>query len=88
MDADKKFSWSLNKDGSIKELEQHMKVKLGDDDTDDETEDENEQNVKAKFNSKKNQTKIKSGNPETEQTILGLVLLKMSTNNGSLVISY
>jgi hypothetical protein len=88
VDAEKKFSWSLNKDGTIKELEQHMKIKQGHDETEDETEDENKQDVKAKFDSKKNQTKIKSENPETKETLSGMILLKMSTDDGNLIITH
>jgi Tol biopolymer transport system component len=74
----KSFEWSTNKDGTIKELEQKMKVGKGN----------SKQEVKAKFDSKKNQTKIKSENPKMEETLPGLVLLKMSTSNGNLVISH
>ncbi len=77
VDAEKNFSWSLNKDGSIKELEQKMTV--GKDD---------KQKVQAKYDSKKLQTKIESKNPKLKETLSGMVLLKMSTNNGSLVLSY
>lgn len=77
VDAEKKFSWSLNKDDSIKELEQKMIVGKHD-----------KQKVEAEYNLKKNQTKIESKNPKSKETLPGMVLLKMSTNNGSLVISH
>ena len=77
VDAEKKFEWSLNKNGSIKELEQKMTV--GKDD---------KQKVEAKYDSKKNQTKIESKHPKSKETLTGMILLKMSTSNGSLIISH
>ena len=77
VDAEKNFSWSLNKDGSIKELEQKMTV--GKDD---------KQKVEAKYDSKKNQTKIESEHPKLKETLTGMILLKMSTSNGNLIISH
>lgn len=77
VDAKKKFSWSLNKDGSIKELEQKMTVGKHD-----------KQKVEAEYNLKKNQTKIESKNPKSKEILPGMILLKMNTNNGNLVISH
>jgi hypothetical protein len=74
----KSFEWSLDKNGSIKELEQTMKVGKG----------KSEHKVSAKFDAKKNQTKIKSEKPKLKETLPGLVLLKMNTENGKLVISH
>jgi hypothetical protein len=80
--ATEHFEWSLNKNGAIKELEQKMTVGKG----------KIKQEVEAKYDLKKGsptgQTKIKSENPKAEETLSGLVLLKMSTNNGSLMISH
>jgi type VI secretion system secreted protein Hcp len=74
--ATKHFEWSTAKDGSIKELEQKMTVGKG----------KIKQEVEAKFDLKKNQTKIEYKNPKSKETLPGMVLLKMSTNNGNLVI--
>ncbi|HSA98161.1 MAG TPA: Ig-like domain-containing protein, partial [Candidatus Nitrosotenuis sp.] len=74
--ATKSFEWSLNKNGSIKELEQKMTVGQG----------KTKQDVEAKYDSKKNQTKIKSEKPRSERTESGMVLLQMHTDNGNLVI--
>ena len=76
-DAEKKFEWSQNKDGSIKELEQKMTV--GKDD---------KYKVEAKYHSKYDQTKIESKYPKSKETLPGMVLLQMWTNNGNLVISH
>jgi len=46
------------------------------------------QEMDAKYDSKKNQTKIESNNPKSKEILPGLVLLKMATSNGSLVISH
>jgi hypothetical protein len=74
----KSFEWSVTKDGSIKELEQMMKVGKG----------HSEQKVKAKFDAQKNQTIIQSEKPKLKETLPGLVLLKMNTVNGNLVITH
>jgi hypothetical protein len=74
----KSYEWSVAKDGSIKELEQIMEVGKG----------HSEQKVKAKFDAKKNQTIIQSGKPKLTETLPGLVLLKMNTVNGNLVITH
>jgi type VI secretion system secreted protein Hcp len=74
--ATKHFEWSAAKDGSVKELEQKMTVGKG----------KIKQEVEAKFDLKKNQTKIEYKNPKLKETLPGMVLLKMSTNNGNLVI--
>jgi hypothetical protein len=74
----KAFEWSLDKNGSIKELTQKMTV----------GKDKSKQQVEAKYDSKKDTTKIESKNPKSKETISGMVLLKMSTNNGNLVISH
>jgi type VI secretion system Hcp family effector len=74
----KAFEWSLNKDGTIKELEQKMTAKDG----------KSKQEVKAKYSYKKDQTKIDSEKPKTKLTKQGLALLQMHTANGKLVIKY
>ena len=75
--AEKKFEWSQNKDGSIKELEQKMTVGYDD-----------KYKVEAKYHSKYDQTKIESKYPKLKETLPGMVLLQMWTNNGNLVISH
>jgi len=74
--ATKYFEWSLGKNGSIKELEQKMTVGQG----------KTKHEVEAKYDSKKNQTKIKSEKPRSERTISGMILLQMHTDGGDLVI--
>jgi type VI protein secretion system component Hcp len=74
----KAFEWSINKDGTIKELEQKMTTKDG----------KSKQEVKAKYSSKKDQTKIESEKPKVNLTKQGLALLQMHTANGKLVIKY
>lgn len=44
--------------------------------------------VNAKFDATKNQTKIKSEKPKLKETLPGLVLLKMNTENGKLALSH
>lgn len=69
-----KFEWSLNKDQAIKELEQKIEVK-------------DQFTVKAKYNHQKDETKIKikeENKKETEQTLLGLKIIKLITKSGSL----
>lgn len=77
-DATKKFEWSTNKDGTIKELEQKITVGKGKD----------KQEVDAKYDSKKNQTTIEYDKPKSKEILSGMILLKMQTNNGNLVISH
>jgi hypothetical protein len=74
----KDFQWALNKDGSLKELEQEMEVGKGKD----------KQGVEAKFKAKDNQTTIKVDEPKPETKIVkpGLVLLRMATDKGKLII--
>jgi len=74
----KAFEWSINKDGTIKELEQKMTTKEG----------KSKQEVKAKYSSKKDQTKIESEKPKVNLTKQGLALLQMHTANGKLAIKY
>ncbi|MFY9299757.1 MAG: type VI secretion system tube protein Hcp [Candidatus Nitrosotenuis sp.] len=74
----KAFEWSLNKDGTIKELEQKMTAKDG----------KSKQEAKAKYSSKKDQTKIESEKPKIKLTKQGLALLQIHTANGKLVIKY
>lgn len=70
-----KYEWSVDKDSSgIKELEQEIEV-------------EGQFELKAKYNHQKNVTKIKSESAEekeSEQTLPGLVILKLLTKSGTL----
>jgi hypothetical protein len=50
--------------------------------------DKSKQQVEAHYDSKKNQSKIESNNPKLKETSAGLVLLKMKTSNGNMMISY
>ncbi|TLX66662.1 MAG: Ig-like domain repeat protein, partial [Thaumarchaeota archaeon] len=70
------FDWSLNTDGSLKKLDQEMKV----------GKDTNQKEVEAKYDGKKNKTTIELEKPKPETKIVkdGLVLLRMATSNGNL----
>ncbi|HSA98463.1 MAG TPA: tandem-95 repeat protein, partial [Candidatus Nitrosotenuis sp.] len=76
--ATKHFEWSLDKNRTIKELEQKMTIGKA----------KTKQETSAKYDSKKNETKIESQNPKSKETLSGMVLLKMGTSQGSLVISH
>jgi hypothetical protein len=82
----KSFEWSLNKDGTLKELEQKLEIGKGKD----------KQVVKAKFEAEKNQTVIRQG-PDAEEdddgkgvkvVKPGLVLLRLASDKGKLVIEF
>ncbi len=73
--ATKHFEWSIDKNSSIKELEQKMTVGKHD-----------KQKVKAKYYSKYDQTKMESKYPKLKETLPGIVLLQMHTDKGNLVI--
>ncbi|HYL65712.1 MAG TPA: hypothetical protein VEU72_01010 [Nitrosopumilaceae archaeon] len=77
---EKQFKWSLGKDGTLKELDQEMKIGR----------DGNKQTVKAEFDSKKNKTTVTVEKPrhETKKDFAGLVLLRMATSNGNLGIEF
>jgi hypothetical protein len=75
----KKFEWSTNKDGSLKMLDQNMTIGRG----------ESRTHVKASYDSTKNQTTIHSDakNP-SKITLPGLVLMRLATDAGGVVIEY
>ena len=75
----KKFEWSTNKDGSLKTLDQNMTIGRG----------ESRTHVKASYDSTKNQTTIHSDakNP-SKVTLPGLVLMRLATDAGGVVIEY
>ena len=76
----KRFEWKVGRDGSLKELEQKIKVGKGTD----------KQKVEAKFDGKKNQTTIKVEEPEPDTKVIkpSLVLLRMATDKGKLDIEF
>ena len=75
----KKYEWSGDKSGDIKELEQDMTVGRG----------PSRFQVKAKYEAMKNQTTIRqSGQENVSVTLPGLVLLRMATRGGSIVVEY
>jgi hypothetical protein len=79
-----KSQWSLNKDGSLKELEQKIEVGKGKD----------KEEVQAKFDVKRNETTIKvkekgKDDDDAKKVVKpGLVLLRMATDKGKLVIEF
>ncbi|MDE1767624.1 MAG: hypothetical protein KGI27_15325, partial [Thaumarchaeota archaeon] len=77
---EEKFEWSTGKNGTIKELEQH--VILGG--------DKNRQYVDAKYSLKDNTTVIEIKNQSEHTTRItepGLVLLNTETNQGKLLVN-
>ncbi len=74
----KQYEWSLNRDGSLRELEQKLEVGQG----------RAKQEVKAKFDARKNETEIKVERPERKIMRPGLALLRLATSQGGLVIEY
>lgn len=75
-----KFSWSENKDHSIKELEQHITT----------GKDKNKQDIDAKYSFKDNKTAIHVEIPSKHNKDIkepGLVLLHIATNNGTLTVN-
>ena len=77
---EKQFDWELKKDGTIKELDQEMKI----------GHEGNIQDVNAEFDAKKNKTiiTVEKPKPETKTSLPGLVLLRMATSNGNLGIEF
>ncbi|HKE55286.1 MAG TPA: MBG domain-containing protein [Pyrinomonadaceae bacterium] len=71
------LDWRTNRDNSLRELEQSLKVNSG----------VTRQEVEADFNSVRNETKIKVGDSRPVVRP-GLVLLKLTTNRGTLGIEY
>ena len=75
----KKFDWSTNKDGSLKTLEQNMTIGRG----------QSRTHVKASYDATKGLTTIHSDakNP-SKVTLPGLVLMRLATDAGGVVIEY
>ena len=75
---DKHFEWAVDKKGAITELEQHMTI----------GHDIKRQDVDAKFDSKKNKTVITEEKPKSKTSYPGLVLLRMATQNGNIIVEH
>ena len=75
--AEFKYEWSLNQDNTIKELEQKIKV-------------EDQFRIKTKYSSKKDETKIeiKTEEGKEKQILPGLVIIKLTTELGVLVLIF
>ncbi len=75
----KKFEWALEEDGTLKELEQKLMLRIG----------EQRQELEAEFDAEKNRTTIEQ-EPEAESKLVkpGLVLLRMATVRGMLVLEF
>jgi hypothetical protein len=78
--ARKSFEWSVDRNGSLKSLAQMMEVGT----------DGGRERVEADYDAKKNRTTItvKKGSSERKETRTGLVLLRMATDNGKMVIEF
>jgi|GEM_PF-1249821 len=72
------FAWQTNNDGSLKELDQSVEINSGRD----------RQKVEADYNALRNQTTIKVEDSQQPIVQPGLVLLKLTTNQGRLGIEY
>src|SRR6185436_6348848 len=72
------FAWQTNGDGSLKELDQSAEINSGRD----------RQKVEADYNALRNQTTIKVEDSQQPIVQPGLVLLKLTTNQGRLDIEY
>ena len=76
--ADKKFEWSLNNDGTLKELEQKMEVGTA----------QTKQQVTAHYSSKKGETEFTIHGTKGKWIDDGLALIGMVTSNGELLVDY
>lgn len=76
----KKLEWALEKDGTLKALEQKLEVRT----------QEERQRLEAKFSLRENETAIRQKDPEPEFRVVrpGLVLLRMATHQGNLVLEF
>ncbi len=77
---EKKFEWAIDRDGSLRELKQKLEVGHGRD----------KQKVEARFDARRNETtiKVEGTGPERRISRTGLVLLRLATVNGRLVIEF
>jgi pimeloyl-ACP methyl ester carboxylesterase len=73
------YEWERTKDGSLKELEQNVKVRK-------------DFTLRAKYDAKKDETRIyfvdKENKEKLEETRMGLVLIRITTKRGALVMGY
>lgn len=78
--ARKAFEWSVEKNGTLKGLVQMMEV----------GKDRGRERVEANYDARTNRTTItvKDGGRERKETRTGLVLLRMASDNGKMVIEY
>ena len=78
--ARKSFEWSVDRNGSLKSLAQMMEV----------GKDRGRQRVEADYDARNNRTTItvKDGGRERKETRAGLVLLRMASDSGNMVIEY
>jgi hypothetical protein len=75
----KRFEWSTNRDGSLREFEQSMTIGRG----------RNRTHVEATYDPAKKQTTIESDcNSPSKKTLPGQVLLRLATRAGGVVIEY
>ncbi len=74
------MSGPLEKDGTLKELEQKLEVRM----------EEERQRLEAKFRLGENETVIRQKDPEPEVRVVrpGLILLRMATRKGNLVLEF
>jgi hypothetical protein len=72
------FEWSLEKSGSLKNLEQTIQIGSN----------KSGQTVDARFDAKKNQTIIKVDPSDQLITNSGLVLLRLATHGGQLAVEF
>ena len=72
------LDWKTNGDGSLKELEQFLRINSGPD----------QHEVEADYNSVRNETTIRVDDAQPAMVRPGLVLLKLTTNRGAFGIEY
>ncbi len=75
---DLKFEWSVEKNGTLKKLNQKIRVDKG----------KLKEELKAKYDSKKDETIVKLGAHKEKLVLPGLYLLQLETANGELHIVY
>jgi hypothetical protein len=72
-----RYQWDTNQNGSLKKLKQDLEI-----------DGDNDQEVDADFKDDQNQTTIKTKHPNVTTVQSGLVLLRLVSVNGQLVIEY
>ena len=73
-----RFEWRLEKDGSLRELEQQIEIGKG----------KREREVSARFDAHENQTVIRDESKHGRTVLPGLVLLRVATDHGKLTIEF